>query len=256
MKRQAESEVDECIENTLMRTLTDSECDERLLEALIGDVSDLNEDEDDADFVTNYGLFCQPECREPIVNALQVCNFFNGSDFLRDFLVDLCAVNENGTACYTIFNSTTEFITETELPCYLEGLRRKECNCTAELQSAVSERGCCLNIYHTAIQGHLEEREFDFRYVPEDLYNMYCDVGLPRDCDGINSSVAPPDSDDTDGSMAPPDSDDSNGSMAPPDSDDSNGSMAPPDSDDSNGSMALQHTVSIIVTVIALAIFG
>lgn len=192
MKRQAESEVDECIENTLMRTLTDSECDERRLESLIGDVSDLNEDEDDADFVTNYGLFCQPECREPIVNALEVCNFFNGSEFLRDFLVDLCAVNENGRACYTLFENATGFITGTELPCYAVGLFRKECNCTAELQSAVSEQGCCINIYHTGIQGFLESSESapDFRYVPEDLYNMYCDVGLPRDCDDINGSMA------------------------------------------------------------------
>ena len=188
--------MDECIEDTLGNNLVDSECDRRLVESVLGDVSDLREDEEEVDFNTAYGLFCLPQCREPIVSALDVCGFFNGTEFLRDYIVHMCLINENGKPCYTLFEKATEFINETESSCYSSALKTKECDCRPELQSGLSEQGCCINIHHAAFQGFYEKLVemhpyfVFFQYRPQDLYNMYCNISLPGECKDISGSLA------------------------------------------------------------------
>ena len=125
--------------------------------------------------------FCRPNCHNVILEADDECGIYRDSPGLRDFLIGLCHMNDNGQHCYEMYSHTTQFITNTELNCLFSFTQTGSCNCQSQLSSAVETVGCCLYIYHDYYETLFE----GISYNPRDLYKNYCSVTLPQQCSSI-----------------------------------------------------------------------
>ena len=182
IKRQLASDVKQCVDQKLERVYAHPVCVKGTTEALIEDVSDYEGDEEEQDFNRAYRRFCLPECGKPALKAYEECGYFEDRPSLRDFLMDMCATNKYGEACYTLFNSALEFINNTERECYFLSRLTESCQCPRKLLPAVKEQGCCINVYHRYYEGETNEGRYKYAYRPNELYTKYCKIDLPAEC--------------------------------------------------------------------------
>ena len=184
-KRQ--SDVDECIEEKITRIFQKN----LTLATVCNIAGEGAEEEFDDDDLSQpaidavYSVICRPECGNVFLSAADDCGYFKGENAtLRDVIIGLCGTNQGGDKCYEILVDAEEILDSQE-SCYLSFLANKECDCKAELQEAVRDQGCCLDIYYDVIEKELDEKV-------SDLYDA-CDVNYPSGCNNspIGSGFMP-----------------------------------------------------------------
>ena len=182
-----ESDVDECIEGKITRAFQNN----LTLAAVCNFAGEGAEEEFDDDDLSQpeinavYSVICRPECGNVFLSAADDCGYFKGENAtLRDAIIGLCGTNQDGDKCYEIFIDAEEILDSQE-SCYLSYLEDKECDCKNELQEAVRDQGCCLDIYYDVIEKESGDK-------PSNLYDV-CDVNYPSGCNNspIGSGFMP-----------------------------------------------------------------
>ena len=182
-----QSDVDQCVDNKLEEAFNINAtlaaiCEAAFLKAEIV----IDNDDDDisqSDVNTVFGALCIPDCGNVYICAADDCGGFDGDDApLKDFFIDMCGTNQNGDKCYQLYTDAIDSLTS-EVRCYQDYVRYRECNCRSQLTQGIREHGCCLDIYH----------EIPRNYDPSDLYDV-CNVDLPSGCNNSpitagNSSI-------------------------------------------------------------------
>ena len=125
---------------------------------------------------TIFQQFCEPECGNPILEALADCG---AEDYIIDFYVGLCGTNADGDSCYEGFVTATSFV-QRETVCVANYDQYGSCSCSSDLSSVVEQLGCCVNVYNDYYMNFVE---FDV----DELYDG-CGVETPRDCN--NSPIS------------------------------------------------------------------
>ena len=123
-----------------------------------------------------YQQLCEPECGNPILEALADCG---AEDYIIDFNVGLCGTNADGDSCYEGYVTATSFV-QREAVCFANYDQYGSCRCSSDLSSVVEQLGCCVNVYNDYYMNFVE---FDV----DELYDE-CGVDAPRDCN--NSPIS------------------------------------------------------------------
>ena len=184
IKRQANggcfsNKLDELFEGTDSAA---SDCKLAALEELALESNFTEDAEELLDFI--FSILCSPECGLPVVEAFEECGIFDLLPGFRRFAVGICATNSKGEKCYERYQEATGFYL-TEAECYINYLRSGVCQCKTDLERAVEELGCCINVYHSFYEG----LNATLLYIPRELYIDACGVALPKDCS--NSPIKP-----------------------------------------------------------------
>ena len=178
---------DDCAENELDSADISAQCEQEFLA-----LERLNLDFDNApqsSFNALFRVLCNPECGQPIFDALRECGTFDDSPGLFDFFIGLCGTQANGNKCYSSVVSGLDAL-DPVVDCYIDFFQTGRCICRSDLQDAVSEQGCCLDLYYDYL-GTILDEDYDVDFDIDDLFEE-CNTNLPGGCNNspISSSVA------------------------------------------------------------------
>ena len=172
IKRQSDEE-EVCIESELVGK--DSAC---ILAALDELDVDNPTDEQRQTFVNTVGVvICERDCGRAFIGAYEACGIFEYPAF-EDYIIGICASDANGKECYRSLVDADNLYNDVEEDCYTTYERNGMCTCKAALEEAVSDFGCCLNVYHD-YDVALDITVYD---TASELYTKACNVTLPKDC--------------------------------------------------------------------------
>ena len=182
-KRQTNS--DECVDDDLESADVDSVC---RLTAQEEEQLDFDDELSQSSVDIVFREFCKPECGNAVLAAFIDCEAFEDESIA--LFVGLCGTNQNGEQCFQRFTSALDFVSDTELSCFVNSTNSGECDCKSELSQVVEEQGCCLDAYHDFTTEVLDSE--GIRYIARELYND-CDVNLPGGCNNspISSDNSP-----------------------------------------------------------------
>ena len=179
--------ADNCVDNEVDSADLSAQCEQELfvLERLDLDFDNAPQ----SSFNALFSVLCNPECGQPIFDAIRECGTFDDSPGLFDFFIGLCGTQANGNKCYSSVVSGLDAV-DSEADCYVDFVQTGRCTCRSNLQDAVSEQGCCLDLYLDYVGTFLDE-EYDMDFDIDDLFEE-CNTNLPGGCNNspISSSVA------------------------------------------------------------------
>ena len=129
--------------------------------------------------------FCTPECGNAILAAIEACLEDEVSSRSKQFFIDMCGTNADGDTCYERYINARSHVSSIG-DCYEDFESSGQCRsgCRSELNDAVDDQGCCINVYYDFFPA---DSDFD----PRELHRS-CDVDIPDPCDNspLSGSVS------------------------------------------------------------------
>ena len=180
-KRQMQTDEQKvCIDETVG---IDSACKLAILDEL--DLENLTDEQLQAYVNTISAVVCERDCRRAAIDVYEACGVFEDTPGYEDFIIGSCASDDSGKECYKSYADARNVIFDTEYICYAIYQFNDTCTCKADLEEAVEDIGCCLNVYHD----YFVAQNYTLYGMPSDLYTDACDVTLPKDCSSAATSV-------------------------------------------------------------------
>ena len=139
--------------------------------------AEIESEDDIEDF---FDLLCTTECGEFFFEAAEECELETASAILQ--FEPFCETNSNGDVCYELFNTYISYAA-IESSCAEDLSNSGTCTCESDLEDAVEDLGCCIDVYH--------QIAVEFSGGPENPQNVYdeCGVDLPAACSTASHHV-------------------------------------------------------------------
>ena len=177
--RQTNAEID-CFERELENELSGESC--RFIAECESSLGIFFSGSSQSTINTIGNTFCTTECGNAVITAIEACNENELVSGIKDYFIGLCGTNADGDRCYEGHSNSRRLLTLIN-SCY-EGFESTgECRsgCRSELNDAVDNQGCCLNVYY----------DFSSATTPRALHDE-CNVNIPDPCNNspLSGSVS------------------------------------------------------------------